>query len=146
MQTLVAEHKLGVQGRKLGVAMTRELVNTPKRLAYVKPAAGTSWAAIKQRRNNARTAGHSHRVTSSPVNRSPRLDRSPTTAAQAAAESAEAAGDAELGSSEVSGGESDAEGGVPTDTMRSTVKFTSPELIEDGAQVMPQKKNNTSSE
>lgn len=59
VQALVAEHKLGASGRKLGVAMTKELVNTPGRLALVKPAASVSWAAIKQRKQKARSARQS---------------------------------------------------------------------------------------
>lgn len=56
VQALVAEHRLGAAGRKRGAAMTKELVNTPGRLALVKPAASVSWAAIKQRKQKAQSA------------------------------------------------------------------------------------------
>ena len=59
VQALVAEHKLGASGRKLGAAMTKELINTPGRLAYVNPAASVTWAAIKQRKQKARSARQS---------------------------------------------------------------------------------------
>ena len=51
MQALVAEHKLGAQGRKLGIAMQKELINTPERLAMMKTQAAQSWAAIKRKRD-----------------------------------------------------------------------------------------------
>ena len=51
MQALVAEHKLGAQGRKLGIAMQKELINTPERLAMMKAQAAQSWAAIKRKRD-----------------------------------------------------------------------------------------------
>lgn len=134
VQALVAEHKLGVQGRKLGVAMTKELINTPGRLAYVKPAASTSWAAIKQRKSK-----QSRMHLARPASRSPQLGRSATTAAHAQTETAEcteaAESDSDALSSEASEDEVDM---VPRDTMRSTVKFMSPEVTEDSAQVQPQ--------
>ena len=59
MQALVAEHKLGASGRKLGVAMTKQLIDNPARLAKVNPAASVTWAAIKQRKQKARSARQS---------------------------------------------------------------------------------------
>lgn len=44
VQALVAEHKLGAAGRKLGMAMQKELINTPERLA-MEPSLSRKWVA-----------------------------------------------------------------------------------------------------
>ena len=139
VQALVAEHKLGAEGRRLGVAMTKELINTPGRLARVKPAASTSWAAIKQQRNFAHMPNKSCSLITQSTARTKQIGCQ-LPAAQAQADSAQSLAeeqDVELKavSAESSRDGSDIEDGVPVDTMRSTVQFTSPELIEDGAQV-----------
>lgn len=54
VQALVAEHKLGAAGRKLGMAMQKELINTPERLAKVQPPASSSWAAINKGKQKSR--------------------------------------------------------------------------------------------
>ncbi|KAL0042382.1 hypothetical protein WJX77_010805 [Trebouxia sp. C0004] len=134
VQALVAEHKLGAAGRKLGVAMTKELINTPGRLAYVQPAASTSWAAIKQRRKMGRTPKHSQSETAQPAQKPPQPDESLTLATLP--EPAELAGSAEADStalsSESSSAESSDDYSVAADTMRSTVTFATPEVLEDG--------------
>ncbi len=137
MQALVAEHKLGAAGRKLGVAMTKELINTPGRLAYVQPAASTSWAAIKQRRKMGRAQKHPELDTAQPAQQPPQPDKSLTLAAPTVpAEPADLAeGDSQALSSESSSAASSSDDGVPTDTMRSTVKFAAPEVPEDDSEV-----------
>lgn len=136
VQALVAEHKLGAAGRKLGVAMTKELINTPGRLAYVQPAASTSWAAIKQRRKMGRTPKQLE--TAQPAQKLPQPDRTLTAAAPAEpAELADSAeGDLKALSSEFSSVESSDDDSVPADTMRSTVKFAAIEVLEDVPEVI----------
>ena len=143
VQALVAEHKLGAAGRKLGVAMTKELINTPGRLAYVQPAASTSWAAIKQRRKMGRDPKHPKLETAQPAQKPPQPDRSLTPAAPPElAESADSAeGNSQALSSESSSAESSDDDGVPTDTMRSTVKFAAPEVLEDDLEVIQEDSN-----
>jgi hypothetical protein len=143
VQALVAEHKLGAAGRKLGVAMTKELINTPGRLAYVQPAASASWAAIKQRRRIGRLPKHPQLETAQPAQKPPQPDKSPTLAALAEpAELADSAeGNSEALISESSSAESNDDDGVPTDTMRSTVKFAAPEVLEDDPQVTQEDSN-----
>ena len=143
VQALVAEHKLGAAGRKLGVAMTKELINTPGRLAYVQPAASTSWAAIKQRRKMGRTQKHPQLETAQPAQQPPQPDRSLTLLAPPElAEPADSAeGDSKALSSESSCADSSDDDGVPTDTMRSTVKFAAPEVLEDDLEVIQEDSN-----
>ncbi len=143
VQALVAEHKLGAAGRKLGVAMTKELINTPGRLAYVQPAASTSWAAIKQRRKMGRTPKHPQSETAQPAQKPPQPDRTLTAAAPAEpAELADSAeGPSEALSSEPSSAESNDGDGVPADTMRSTVKFAALEVLEDDPEVTQEDSN-----
>ena len=143
VQALVAEHKLGAAGRKLGVAMTKELINTPGRLAYVQPAASTSWAAIKQRRKMGRTQKHPQLETAQPAQQPPQPDRSLTLLAPPElAEPADSAeGDSKALSSESSCADSSDDDGVPTDTMRSTVKFAAPEVLEDDPEVIQEDPN-----
>ena len=137
VQALVAEHKLGAEGRRLGVAMTKELINTPGRLARVKPAASTSWAAIKQQRNFAHMPNKSCSLITQSTARTKQIGSQLPAAQADSAQSLAEEQDVELKavSAESSHDGSDIEDGVPVDTMRSTVQFTSPELIEDGAQV-----------
>ena len=143
VQALVAEHKLGAAGRKLGVAMTKELINTPGRLAYVQPAASTSWAAIKQRRKMGRTPKHTQLETAQPAQKPPQPDRSLTLAAppELAEPADSVTGDSKALSSESSSAESSDDDRVPKDTMRSTVKFAAPEVLEDDPQVIQEDSN-----
>ena len=109
------------------MAMTRELVNTPGRLAYVKPHASTSWAAIKHRKQ----APKHVRVPNAQSAPRPRLGQATTTSSQTQAEPSGSLEDgqrrSEADSLQSSYGDSDADD-VSADTMRSTVKFE--ELID----------------
>ena len=63
--------------------MTKELINTPERLAHVKSASASSWAAINKRKQKSHAAKQSQKQISQAVSR-PRLDASATAQTHAA--------------------------------------------------------------
>lgn len=129
VQALVAEHKLGVQGRKLGIAMTKQLIDTPERLAHVKSASASSWAAINKRKQKSDRAKQSKKQTSPTVSRR-HVDASGFAAMQPQATSAEEE-QQEAGGAAVSSLLSD----QSNVTAMSSVQFAVAEPMEDNAGV-----------
>ena len=110
--------------------MTKELINTPERLAHVKSASASSWAAINKRKQKSHAAKQSQKQTSQTASR-PRLDSSATAQTHVASvdtahEEAANSGAASQSDSKHEAEEADEEATVPSLPQDST---------EDNAQV-----------
>ena len=138
VQALVAEHKLGAAGRKLGMAMQKELVNTPEHLAKVKPPASRSWAAIHKGKQKSRSAKQAEKQTS-PTLTQPHEDVSE--AAPAISQAAPADTFPEEAAEPVvtppSESENEASDAVLVSGLvkEATVHFSIPETVEDSSEV-----------
>lgn len=138
VQALVAEHKLGAAGRKMGMAMQKELVNTPEHLAKVKPAASRSWAANHKGKQKSRGAKQTEKQTSPTLSR-PHLDLSEAAAALSQAAPPEDVPEEATESAVTSPSESENEASdavlVSGLVKEATVHFSIPEAVEDSSEV-----------
>ena len=129
VQALVAEHKLGAQGRKLGIAMTKQLIDTPERLAHVKPPSPSMWATNKCKPKS-RSAKKSKKQASRSRSK-PRLDpsRAPAAQSQTAEEAQQGAAQSSIAS------HSESDDGMTGSAQQATVRFTPADTAEDIAEV-----------
>ena len=138
VQALVAEHKLGAAGRKLGMAMQKELVNTPERLAKVKPPASSSWAAIHKGKQKSCSAKQVEKQTAPSLSQ-PREDISEAAPALSQAAPADSVPEeaAEPAVTPPSESEDEASDAVLVLGLvkEATVHFSIPETVEDSSEV-----------
>ena len=138
VQALVAEHKLGAAGRKLGMAMQKELVNTPEHLAKVKPAVSRNWAATHKGKQKSRSAKQAEKPTSPTLSR-PHVNLSEVAAALSQATPADNVPEEATEPAVTSPSESENEASdavlVPGLVKEATVHFAIPEALEDSSEV-----------
>lgn len=142
VQALVAEHKLGAAGRKLGMAMQKELVNTPERLAKVQSTAAHSWAAINKGKQKSRSGQQAQKQASCSPSR-PHVNDSEAAAAVAEAAPADEIPGQLLEGADASpsGGQDEVPDAAPLSglTKEPTVHFSIPDVVEEegSAEVSP---------
>lgn len=135
VQALVAEHKLGAAGRKLGMAMQKELINTPERLAR-EPTLSRKWAAkASEGKPKSRKAKQAHRQTAQAVSR-PRMGASDSAAAHNQGATAESV--SEDGGAVDSSPVSESQDRTSDAVEEGTVRFLVPEAVNNNAEVRTQ--------
>ena len=122
------------------MAMQKELVNTPERLAKVKPAASRSWAAVHKGKQKSRSAKQVEKQTTSTISQ-PCEDVAEAAAAitQVLADNAPEEG-AELAVTPLSESENEGSDAIAVSALvkEATVHFSLPEAVEDSSEVSPQ--------
>lgn len=123
------------------MAMQKELVNTPERLAKVKPPASRGWAAIHKGKQKSRSAKQAEKQTMPTISR-PREDVSEAAAAVSQAAPADSIPEegAELAVTSPSDNENKASDAILMSGLveEATVHFSLPEAVEDSSEVSPQ--------